>query len=125
MLDDFRVYTGVQRVGVDWRLGGIRFQIPSAAVIFGIVCVSVLVTAGLLAIGGAIGAIAAGVVVVFGLVCLATAIREVSRFNRMYAGLRSTPRETTHFSLIRDIARDPVYTNFTVPDGDDDLYRNF
>jgi len=126
-METFRVYTGVIRVGVEWRLGELRLQLPSMAVVFGVFIVTALVATGVGFIGGVWGLTLAVLIVVLGLVLEMVIFVQVYRLAHLTpSAARITPRETTQIALIWDTAHSPVFTNYDAPDEvDGPVYRNY
>lgn len=124
-MENFRVYTGVLRVGVEWRFLGLRFQFPSMIALLVVMMVFGLSAAGLGALGGPLWISIASLLTFVGLGLILWIVRTVGRLNGM-AAAPARLRESTQAALVYYTARQPIHVNFSAPDDVDNsmAYRN-
>lgn len=128
-MEQFRVFNDVARVGVDWRIGDVRFQIPSMSALM----VVLLGTVGLVIVASGIGGtVLAVIVAIVGVFVELGIYAGVSRLNSMSrvndeGRTKVALREVTQVKLLLSTTKDPVYKNFSTPDADggSSVYKNY
>lgn len=119
-MQKFRVFNHVSRVGVEWRIGDTRFQIPSMTLLMVVFLATITLAALAGRVGGAFMTAIAVIIAITGLVAFALTLKTVLQMNNM-----GRLRETTQIRLLFGSAKSPIYTNFSTPDqASGPVYRN-
>ncbi|MFT7021404.1 MAG: hypothetical protein ACJA07_000481 [Rhodococcus sp. (in: high G+C Gram-positive bacteria)] len=119
-MQKFRVFNHVSRVGVEWRIGDTRFQVPSMSLLMVVFLATIALAALAGRVGGPFMTSLAVIIAITGLVAFALILKTVLQMNHM-----GRLRETTQIRLLFGSARSPVYTNFSTPDqASGPVYRN-
>lgn len=119
-MQKFRVFNHVSRVGVEWRIGDTRFQIPSMTALMVVFLLTITLAALAGNVGGVFMTVVAVTIVITGLVAFGLILKTVLQMNNM-----GRLRETTQIRLLFGSANSPLYTNFSTPDqASGPVYRN-